>query len=115
MQRYHIIIDAQNVSQERLNDKEGITAFLNKLPGLIDMKILVPPTVVQGIPENPGITGFVIIDFSHISIHTFTAKDLAMVDIFSCKPYDQDVAIQAVLDFFQVKKEDTTIKEVWWG
>lgn len=115
MQRYHIIIDAVPVSNDRLIDKEGITEFLNTLPGKIGMKILVPPTVVEGIPENPGVTGFVVIDFSHISVHTFTEKSLAMVDIFSCKAYEQEDAIQAVLEFFKVEKKDTTIKEVWWG
>ncbi len=48
------------------------------------------PVVLEGVPENPGITGFAIIDFSHISVHTFTAEHEVCVDIFSCKPYDYE-------------------------
>lgn len=115
MQRYHIIIDIEGVSKEKLTDKVGIKELLHTLPGKIGMNILVEPMVVEGIPANPGITGYVIIDFSHISVHTFTDKDLAMVDVFSCKPYDQSVASDYVLQFFGVDKSHAHIKEVFWG
>lgn len=112
--RYHIIIDVTGASNDILNNHSGLTDFLNKLPKVIGMNILHGPTVIQGIPENPGLSGFVIIDFSHISIHTFTKSNQALVDIFSCKPYDQEVASQAVLGYFQVSKEQCKIKEVFW-
>lgn len=115
MQRYHIILDITEVKNEYLVDAEGIKNLLNTLPSKIGMSILHEPVVVEGIPENPGITGFVIIDFSHISIHTFTKKGLAMVDIFSCKPYDKSIAIDYVLQFFHTDKSHATIKEVFWG
>lgn len=115
MQRYHIIIDITGISQEKLTDTKGIENLLNTLPGQIGMNILVAPKVVEGIPENPGITGYVIIDFSHISVHTFTNKDLAMVDVFSCKAYDQEVATNFVLNFFGVDKSHAFVKEVFWG
>jgi S-adenosylmethionine decarboxylase len=114
-QRYHVIMDLENVSQEILNDVEGLREFLKKLPGTIDMSVLKGPEVVQGIPENPGITGFVIIDFSHISVHTFTKFGEALVDIFSCKPFEQENAIKAVLEYFKISREDARIKEVFWG
>lgn len=113
--RYHIIIHANNVGTEVLNDKEGLTSFLNELPGKIDMKVLYPPVVVEGIPENPGLSGFVIIDFSHISIHTFTTHQQALVDIFSCKAYEQEDAAKAVLDHFKIPRESAMIEKVYWG
>ncbi|MBI4059164.1 S-adenosylmethionine decarboxylase [Candidatus Microgenomates bacterium] len=113
--RYHIIIHANGVNNDSLTDKEGLTNFLNILPGKINMSILNPPVVVEGIPANPGLSGFVIIDFSHISIHTFTEYNQVMVDIFSCKPYDQEDATQAVLDYFQVPREQAMVEKVYWG
>lgn len=113
--RYHIIIHANNVDNDSLTDKEGLTTFLNELPGKIGMNVLHPPVVVEGIPENPGLSGFVIIDFSHISIHTFTQHRQALVDIFSCKPYDQADAAQSVLDYFKVPQDQAMIEEVYWG
>jgi S-adenosylmethionine decarboxylase len=112
--RYHIIIDLNNVPDQSLDDDQGLESFLSELPGLIDMKILKGPEIMRGIPENPGLTGFVIIDFSHISAHTFTNSKEVLVDIFSCKPYDQDTAIQATLNHFKVNRENAKIKEVYW-
>ncbi len=112
--RFHIIIDLKDVPSERLTDTQGLDGFLKQLPGKIDMKILKGPEVITGVPENPGVTGFVIIDFSHISVHTFTNSSEALVDIFSCKAYDQDVALQFTLDYFQGDKEKAKIQIVSW-
>lgn len=112
--RYHVIIDVSGARDEILNDEEGLKKFLKDLPGLIDMNILEGPLVARGIPENPGLSGFVIIDYSHISIHTFTNNSEALVDIFSCKPYDQDVAVDATLNYFKIPREQARIQEVCW-
>lgn len=113
--RYHILIDVSGVSQEILSNQEGLKNFLTDLPTIIGMNVLNPPVVVDGIPANPGLSGFVIIDFSHISIHTFTNFDEALVDIFSCKPYEQEKAKGAVLNYFQVPETSARIQQVWWG
>lgn len=112
--RFHIIIDAINVPNQPLTDEEGLKTFLIDLTEIIDMHILKGPEVVAGIPENPGLSGFVIIDFSHISIHTFIEHKQALVDIFSCKSFDQEIANNAVLDYFQASVEDAKIQQVSW-
>ncbi|KKS14168.1 MAG: S-adenosylmethionine decarboxylase proenzyme [Candidatus Daviesbacteria bacterium GW2011_GWB1_41_5] len=114
-QRYHILIDVAGVSKEVLSEREGLEKFLNDLPGIIGMHVLKGPVIAEGIPENPGLSGFVIIDYSHISIHTFTNSDEALVDIFSCKPYEQDVAKKAVLDYFRIDDAAARIQQVSWG
>lgn len=113
--RFHIIIDASNVSNELLIDTVGMGVFLNRLPGLIGMSILKGPEVVVGTPDNPGITGFVVINFSHISVHTFTDYGQALVDIFSCREFDRSVAIKAVLEYFKVEESSAKIQEVNWA
>ncbi len=113
--RYHIIIDVADAPNEVLNDVEGLKKFLNDLPPLIDMHALTQPMVIAGVPENPGITGFVIIDYSHISAHTFTNNGEALVDIFSCKPYEQETAVKATLDYFKVDRDKARIQVVCWG
>lgn len=113
--RYHIIIDVSKGDEQRLNDKNELATFLKELPGVIGMHVLKGPVIAQGIPQNPGLSGFVIIDFSHISIHTFTAFGEALVDIFSCKPFDQQKAIKKTTSYFKVKVSSCRIKEVYWG
>lgn len=112
--RYHIIIDLSGVENKILNDAPGLERFLNELPGVIDMHTLTEPLVAEGIPENPGLTGFVIIDYSHISAHTFTKYNEALVDIFSCKPYIQDQAVEFVLKYFHAARSQAQIQEVSW-
>lgn len=112
--RYHVIIDVGRVEGKILNDKRGLKTFLKTLPGIIDMHLLTQPVVVSGIPENPGLSGFVIIDYSHISIHTFTNHNEALVDIFSCKPFQQEKAVEKVISYFQIPLQNASIQQVRW-
>ena len=113
--RYHIIIDLTGISKEVANDTNGLTNFLKEFPLVIGMHVLKGPEVTEGIPENPGLSGFVIIDYSHISIHTFTKSNEALVDIFSCKPYEQEDAVKATLDYFKVNRDQVKIQVVGWA
>ena len=112
--RYHLIVDIQ---PHGLPAIEGsfVDRLLRELSRLVNMKILSGPHVVPGVDENPGFTGFVIIDFSHISIHTFSNYGLVMVDIFSCKEFSQDSVIEYLADLFNVEPEATSCKVVAWG
>jgi len=83
----HLIIDG--VLKERI-DGNKVESILRELPGKIDMSILEGPVVVKGVPENPGWTGFVIIDKSHIAIHTFDETNEISIDVFSCKHFDKE-------------------------
>ena len=43
---------------------------------------------VQGVPntkDTGGVTGMVIIQESHISIHTFSKRQYVSIDVFTCK------------------------------
>lgn len=112
--RFHIIFNLKDVPEDKLMDQPGLTKFLLSFPQAIDMNILGGPVVTHGFPGNPGLSGFVLIDFSHISIHTFSDHKQVLVDIFSCKAFNQEAAIKPILDYFQVPRESTTIETVSW-
>jgi len=78
------------------------------------MKIISGPTAVQGVPENPGLSAFAVLDYSHAAVHTFTEHDEVMIDIFSCKPFDREKARQAVLETFATPESDVRSQEIWW-
>ena len=97
----HLIIDA--IFKEEINGKM-VEEILTELPGKIGMNILKGPVVVEGVPENPGWTGFVIIDKSHIAIHTFDPVECegmckVSIDVFSCKHFDKE----KVTEYFKEK------------
>jgi S-adenosylmethionine decarboxylase len=52
------------------------------------------------VEEDAGVSGFVIIAESHISIHTFPRRNYVNVDIFSCKSFDCDRALADVKTLF---------------
>jgi S-adenosylmethionine decarboxylase len=104
----HLIIDG---TLNRCIDKEVGRRILSELPGLIDMKILAGPYIAEGVPENPGWTGFVIIDKSHIAIHAFSETNTISVDVFSCKTFDEEVVISYLEKHLSFDKRNTRILE----
>jgi S-adenosylmethionine decarboxylase len=57
--------------------------------------------------EDSGVSGFVIIAESHISIHTFPRRDYVNIDVFSCKPFDNERALRDVKDLFSLEEVRT--------
>lgn len=41
--------------------------------------------------EPIGVTGFILLAESHISIHTWPEHGYAAIDVFSCKPFDASI------------------------
>jgi S-adenosylmethionine decarboxylase len=115
-----MIFDASNCDEKLLADPELLEYMINSVAEKIKMNILVEPLVVMGVPENPGLTAFCIIDFSHISIHTFTNEKEFCLDIFSCKKFDYKEAYDFIQGIFKLDKKDIrcgivdydTLKEV---
>ena len=104
----HLIIDG--VLHHNVNEEVG-RRILSELPALIGMKVLAGPYVVEGVPENPGWTGFVIIDKSHIAIHTFYEGNTISVDVFSCKTFDEEVVIRYLEELLPFEKMNTRMLE----
>ncbi len=105
----HLIIDGYGANRDKLVDIDFIYNFLDKYPSEINMTKIMPPYVFKyyaPVPEDWGISGFVIIAESHISIHTFPEKLYLSVDIFSCKPFDADKAIKDIVNIFEIEKSE---------
>ena len=54
--------------------------------------------------DKGGISAFVLIAESHITIHTFKEQKHAFVDIFSCKEFDIDKAINILKEAFETNR-----------
>jgi len=100
----HLMVDGYQANYDVLASVEAITNFLEELPKEIEMTKIMPPYVFKydggDKPEDWGISGFVIIAESHISIHTFPEKEYFSLDIFSCKDFDIDKAIKIIKEYF---------------
>lgn len=103
----HLMVDGYGSDRDKLTDINYIYDFLSNYPAEIEMTKIMPPYVFRysGVrPEDWGISGFVLIAESHISIHTFPEKRYLSLDIFSCKEFDGQKAIEDVKRLFSLEK-----------
>jgi len=95
----HVTIDGFGGDQQKLSDENLVRALLDRYPEEIGMTKIAPPHVYRYVGEKPedwGVSGFVLIAESHISIHTFPEHGYIWVDIFSCKGFDARLPIDDI-------------------
>lgn len=108
----HLTMDGYGCDRGALSDLEGIYAFLDEAPARIGMTKIMPPYVFKyhgKVPEDWGLSGFVLIAESHISLHTFPDRGYLSLDIFSCKPFDTCQAGDLVIKQFRVTRHEAQV------
>lgn len=106
----HLVIDGYGGDPKKLQDVDLIQGFLDEYPSTIGMTKVVPPQVYTyhgKVSEDWGVSGFVIIAESHISIHTFPDRGYVNIDIFSCKEFDADASLEDVKATFSLPEVKT--------
>ena len=101
----HLAIDGLGAKADILQDVDLVQRFLNEYPDAIGMTKVAPPQVYTyhgKVPEDWGVSGFVIIAASHISVHTFPDRGYIYIDVFSCKEFDIELSIKSVKEFFSL-------------
>ncbi len=101
----HLAIDGLGAKADILQDVDLVQRFLNEYPDAIGMTKVAPPQVYTyhgKVPEDWGVSGFVIIAESHISVHTFPDRGYVNIDVFSCKEFDIELSIKSVKEFFSL-------------
>ena len=111
----HLMVDILEADRRALGDLSKVSRFLDELPDKIGMKKLTPPIVFpyhpEGDPMDPeaGITGFIVIAESHISIHTYPHQGRAYFDAFSCRPFKPAQVLELLLREFIVTRYDSNL------
>ena len=103
----HLTIDASFCNRKKLTEQSLVYDILNNLPAKLGMNKMTLPQVVKWLDPGaniPGISGFVMIAESHISIHTFPEKEYVFIDLFSCKGFDVESAVKLLVNTFESKK-----------
>jgi S-adenosylmethionine decarboxylase len=100
----HLILEAYGCPKDKLADLGLMSQTLDAYPTQLEMTKIMPPYVFTyrgSVPDDWGVSGIVLIAESHISIHTFPDKGFATLDIFSCREFDIDAAVQYFCSIFQ--------------
>jgi len=101
----HLIIDGYGGNVDKMWDQQLVRDFLDQIPAKLAMTPICEPQVLQyhgDKVEDAGVSGFVIIAESHISIHTFPYRQYVNIDIFSCKSFDDQRALAEAKQLFDL-------------
>jgi len=104
-----LVLDLYKADRKRLEDKEFVKRLLKEFPAKIGMNAISKPYVIDYKPlekEESGLSGFVLIAESHITIHTYPLKQLAKIDIVSCKQFDHQNAVKMLKKEFKAKETE---------
>ena len=101
----HLVVDGYGADPDKLQDEELLYRFLDEYPDAIGMTKMIQPQVYTyrgKTPEDWGLSGFVLIAESHISVHTFPDRRYVNIDIFSCKEFDAASSLKDVEEAFSL-------------
>lgn len=108
---YHLILDCKGCDPGKIKDANNIGLFVKNLIKEIDMKAFGEPIIEHFGSHNPMVAGYSLmqlIETSSITGHFAEGTGDAYIDIFSCKPYDIEVAKVVVKRFFRPQKVKIT-------
>ena len=108
----HLIIDGVDISESLLDDEKLIKKILRELPKVVDMHTLTNAKVIRATPkeyDTGGLTGFIVLSESNISIHTYPQEGKFYLDLFSCMEFDVDKAINYPKKKFDMKDFKQTL------
>ncbi len=103
----HLVVDGYGADAAKLRDTDLVYRFLDEYPRAIGMTKIVPPQVYTyhgKTPQDWGVSGFVLIAESHISVHTFPDRQHINIDIFSCKDFDATSSLEGVKRTFSLSE-----------
>ena len=104
----HLTLDAYGCDFAALDDFEVVFRVLDELPGKVQMHKITTPYVIRAgandLKDCGGLSGFVMIAESHISIHTFPKKLYFTFDLYSCSMFDEKPVLSFLRQAFRWKK-----------
>jgi S-adenosylmethionine decarboxylase len=103
----HLTIDGYGNDPEIMRNEQFIYHILDSYPARIDMTKISTPHVFRYVgskPEDWGISGFVFIAESHISLHTFVERCYINIDVFSCKDFNAEQVVQDFKEKFKLTR-----------
>ena len=102
---YHLVLDCYAGDKDLVTSGTNIAAFAKALVKRIHMKAYGEPQVIHfGEDDKLGYTLVQLIETSNICAHFSEDTGNFYLDVFSCKPYDRDIVIALVKEFFFPKR-----------
>lgn len=104
---YHLILDCSQCN-DNISKPSVIREVLKELVSRTKMKAVGSPVIKflkEGDPHLQGYSCFQLIETSSITMHLNDAPESsAYIDVFTCKTFDPQVAIDVIKEYFKPKK-----------
>jgi S-adenosylmethionine decarboxylase len=100
----HLMLELYGCDRRLLENEALIRSVLDEYPARVEMERVSPVHLYQIDTSNPldaGLSGFVVIAQSHISLHAWPEYGEVDIDICSCKDFSQEDAIAFAKEMFR--------------
>lgn len=104
---YHLMVDCYNCNIRKIDDITLCYDFLVSLVDYLEMHKQAPPFIFRTPEEYEdkiGLSGWIPLVESGISIHTLTKERFVSIDIYSCKEFDRKGVSSFVNEFVEADK-----------
>ncbi len=105
---HHTVFDVYDCAAGTLEYTSPAAAFLNEAVAALGLG-KVAESYKQF--EPVGATGIILLEESHISIHTWPEHNFAAIDIFSCRPFDIGIISEIITRHFKASQINTKVIE----
>ena len=106
----HLMLELYGCDRGILSNESLVKRVLEEYPARVEMEKVSPVHLYQIETSNPldaGLSGFVVIAQSHISLHAWPEYCEVDIDICSCKEFSQEEAIAFAKQMFQTNDVET--------
>jgi S-adenosylmethionine/arginine decarboxylase-like enzyme len=107
---YHLLLDCTAGNKELISSRDNIYNFVKELVIAIDMVAFGEPWIERFATHSEDKAGYSMcqmIETSNITGHFCDNNGNFYIDVFSCKPFSNDIVIQKVDKFFNPEKVRT--------
>lgn len=111
----HVLVDLYGCDPSRLADQTVLYQLLATYPAKLGMEAVSPVTLrhisATSDPRDAGYSGFIIIATSHVSLHAWPPYGMLNLDLFSCEPFDAEVALAAAVKAVAARDVEVRVVE----
>ena len=105
---YHMIMDCYGCNRKAVDSVEVCYKYLNEITEVMKVHQQSPPFVIYTdpikYPDKAGISGWVPVVESGVSIHTITPAAFISIDVYSCQKYSPEKVRAFTKKMFQPKE-----------
>ena len=105
-----LTLDGYAANRKLCGDVEHLYNLLMEFPAHIGMRRVGFPHIIKITEQGiRGLSGFVFIMESHISIHTYEERGFVTVDVYSCKSFEEQKTVKYIISAFDIQAFESNI------